>query len=100
MKLKTFQGRSMAEALEQVKQQYGRGAVILNTRTVNKGGFLGIGGKPYVEITAARAMSDLPSSLRRGSILRRSGSGERANGVATPMPSTSTALAAAPASDA
>lgn len=89
----------MAEALEQVKRQYGRGAVILNTRTVTKGGFLGFWGKPCVEITAARAMSDLPSPLRRGSIPRRSGSGERANGVATPMPSPSAAFAVVPASD-
>ena len=47
----------MAEALEQVKRQFGRGAVILNTRTATKGRFLGIGGRPYVEITAARSMS-------------------------------------------
>ncbi len=62
----------MAEALEEVKRQYGRSAVILNTRTVTKGGLLGLGGKPCVEITAARAMADLPAPLRRGGIPRRS----------------------------
>jgi len=86
----------MAEALEQVKRQYGRGAVILSTRTVNRGSFLGFGGKTCVEITAARAMSDLPPPLRRGSVLRRSGSGGRASGVAPPMPPTSMAPDAAP----
>lgn len=43
----------MATALEQVKKQFGRNAVILNTRTATDGGILGIGGRPYVEITAA-----------------------------------------------
>jgi len=89
----------MAEALEQVKQQYGRGAVILNTRTVNKGGFLGMGGKPHVEITAARAMSDLPAALRRGTVLRRSDRGERGQTAAPPPTSSITGLAAAPAAD-
>jgi len=90
----------MAEALEQVKRQFGRGAVILNTRTATKGRFLGIGGRPYVEITAARSMSDLPPPLRRGTVLRRSGRGDRADGVALPMTSTSPGSAAAPAADA
>src|SRR3990172_5512254 len=100
MKLRTFQGQSMAEALERVKQQYGRGAVILNTRTVTKGGFLGLGGKPCVEITAARAMSDLPAPLRRGGVLRRTGRDEGADGVAPPMASSSTGPAAEPTSNA
>ncbi len=56
----------MAEALEQVKRQFGREAVILNTRTLTRGGFLGLGGKPYVEITAARDRSDLPGAVRPG----------------------------------
>ena len=99
MKLKTFQGQSMAETLEQIKRQYGRGAVILNTRTVNKGGLLGLWGKPRVEITAARAMSDLPPPLRRGIVLRRSGRGQCAEGAAPPMTSTPTDFAAPSASD-
>ena len=44
----------MAEALANVKRQLGPGAVILSTRTVSKGGLLGLKGRPLVEITAAR----------------------------------------------
>ena len=72
----------MAEALAQVKRQFGRDAVILNTRTATEGGLFGIGGNPYVEITAARRMSDLPESLRRGRINSRSGVNGRAEGAA------------------
>ncbi|MCH7813560.1 MAG: flagellar biosynthesis protein FlhF, partial [Planctomycetes bacterium] len=60
MKLKTFQAKTMAEALAQVKRQFGRDAVILHTRTFSRGGLFGLGGRPMVEITAARQMADLP----------------------------------------
>ncbi|MHC4064765.1 MAG: flagellar biosynthesis protein FlhF [Planctomycetota bacterium] len=60
MKLRTFQARTMAEALDQVKRQLGRDAVILHTRTFSKGGLFGLGGRPMVEITAARGAADLP----------------------------------------
>ena len=61
----------MADALDQVKRQFGRGAVILTTRTLTRGGLLGIGGKPFVEITAARDLADLPPALRRGTVRAR-----------------------------
>ncbi|UCE60321.1 MAG: flagellar biosynthesis protein FlhF [Phycisphaerales bacterium] len=70
MKLKTFRGKTMAETLARVKREFGRDAVILNTRTATKGGLFGIGGKPHVEITAARDMSDLPVSMHRGRLTR------------------------------
>jgi len=44
----------MAEALANVKRHFGPDAVILSTRTVSKGGLLGLAGKSLVEITAAR----------------------------------------------
>lgn len=72
----------MAETLGQVKRQFGRDAVILNTRTATEGGLLGIGGNPYVEIIAARRMSDLPKSLRRGKLESRSGVTGSAEGAA------------------
>jgi len=62
----------MAEALEQVKHQFGRGAVILNTRTLSKGRLLGLSSKQCVEITAARTLADLPEPLRRSSLAYRS----------------------------
>jgi flagellar biosynthesis protein FlhF len=60
MKLKTFQAKTMAEALDKVKRQLGRDAVILHTRTLRCGGLFGVGGRPMVEITAARCAGDLP----------------------------------------
>ena len=55
MKLKTYQATTMAEALSQVKRDLGRDAVIVRTRTVRKGGFLGFfGGQPMWEITASQ----------------------------------------------
>jgi flagellar biosynthesis protein FlhF len=85
MKLKTFTGKTMAETLEQVKRQFGRSAVILSTRTVTKGGILGLGGSPYIEITAAKQLSDLPAPLRRGTLQTRLDHSERAEGAATPV---------------
>ena len=71
----------MAEALAQVKREFGRNAVILNTRAMTRGGLLGFGGKSFVEITAARQMADLPATIRRstfssGASPRRNNKGE------------------------
>ncbi len=69
----------MAEALEQVKRQFGRNAVILHTRTLTRGGFLGIGGSPYIEITAAAEPGDMSWPPRRGNSPPRSGAPSRLN---------------------
>jgi flagellar biosynthesis protein FlhF len=82
MKLKTFQGKTMADALTQVKRCYGKDAVILSTRTFTRGGFLGIGGQARVEITATREMSDLPWGLRRRRVEERLASTPGAEGAA------------------
>ena len=55
MKLRTYRAWTMAEALATVKQDLGADAVILHTRTFERGGFLGFGRKSVCEITAARA---------------------------------------------
>lgn len=52
MNLKTYQAKSMADALARVKRELGRDAVILHTRTLRRGGVLGIGARNIVEITA------------------------------------------------
>lgn len=56
----------MAEALDQVKRQFGRDAVILSTRSGTRGGVFGLGGRPFVEITAVRDVADLPPASPRG----------------------------------
>lgn len=81
----------MAEALEAVKRSFGREAVILSTRTLAKGGFLGVGGNPSVEITAVRDMSDLPAQLRRGTVQLRPGHSKRADGAAAAVSPTTQA---------
>lgn len=52
MELKTYQARSMSDALSKVKRELGKGAMILHTRTIQRGGVLGLGAKNFVEITA------------------------------------------------
>lgn len=91
MKVKTFQGTTMADALAQLKKEFGRHAVILSTRTSTRGGLFGFGGKPLVEITAARDAGDLPGPLRRTAI-RSSALRQPPKGPGTPGP----ALAGAP----
>jgi flagellar biosynthesis protein FlhF len=77
MNLKTYQAQTMAQALADVRRELGKDAVILHTRTLKKGGFLGIGGKNIVEITATSGVNVLhptekrdlmsPQTARRGS---------------------------------
>lgn len=43
----------MAEALGLVKHELGKHAVVLHTRTIKRGGVLGIGAKTLIEVTAA-----------------------------------------------
>lgn len=43
----------MAEALGLVKRDLGKHAVVLHTRTIKRGGVLGIGAKTLIEVTAA-----------------------------------------------
>lgn len=77
MKLKTYQASSMSDALAKVKRDLGRDAVILHTRSLKRGGLLGIGARSIVEITAtadakvlalrenARRAEHRPAPLRR-----------------------------------
>lgn len=73
----------MAEALENVKREFGRDAVILTTRSLTKRGVFGVGAKPIVEITAAAHAGELPSARRR-----RAGASDGAavDGDARPRP--------------
>ncbi|MDM8005664.1 MAG: flagellar biosynthesis protein FlhF [Phycisphaerae bacterium] len=61
----------MAEVLEKVKGSLGADAVILHTRTLRKGGLLGLGARTIVEITASRDVSALNPAERRAIIGRR-----------------------------
>lgn len=63
MKLKTYQAWSMPEAIAFVKRDLGDDAVILHTRTFERGGFLGFRRRTVVEITAGRA-AEMPSEAK------------------------------------
>ena len=54
MKLRTYQAWTMQEALAAVEGDLGRDAVILRTRTTKRGGFLGLGRRTVVEVTAQK----------------------------------------------
>jgi flagellar biosynthesis protein FlhF len=60
--LKTYQAYSMAEALAAVKRDLGLDAVILNTRSYRRGGFLGLGRRTVVEVTATVAGPTQPTA--------------------------------------
>jgi len=52
MRIKKYEARNMNEAVKMIKRDFGSEAVILHSRTVNKGGFLGFFGQDIVEIMA------------------------------------------------
>ena len=53
MKVKTYRAPTLAEALAEVKADMGRDAVIVQTRRLRHGGFLGMMSTEVVEVTAA-----------------------------------------------
>lgn len=53
MRVKRYVALNMQEAMERIKSELGKDAVILHTRYFKEGGFLGFFGKNYVEVTAA-----------------------------------------------
>ena len=87
----------MKEAMEQVKDELGRDAVILHTKKYHEGGFMGYKGKEVVEVTAAieenapegqlksRARRSLPGEGERQAI---SGSKLDVVSKAAPLPNT------------
>ncbi|TET32153.1 MAG: flagellar biosynthesis protein FlhF [Planctomycetota bacterium] len=74
MKVHTFEAGSLKEAIQKVKAALGRDALILTTRSYIKGGMLGIGGRPVVEVTAipGSVVERKPRRRRRPKVERRS----------------------------
>ncbi len=79
--LRTYRARTMGEALAEVKRDLGREAVILHTRTFRVGGWLGLGGRSMVEITASVGVN-VPARERRA----RAVAAARAYGSPEPQP--------------
>jgi len=67
VKLKRFRANSMQSALARVKEELGPEAVILNTKTSYRGGFLGFGKREVVEILASNTVNivDTPPVFAR-----------------------------------
>lgn len=53
MRVKRYIVDSMPEALQQIRADLGKNAVILNTKEIRSGGFLGMFGKKKIEVIAA-----------------------------------------------
>jgi len=64
--LKTYRAASIADALQQIKHDLGSDAVILHTRTFKRGGWLGFGGRTFVEVTASSNVSTVHPLARKG----------------------------------
>lgn len=75
MRIKTYTAENMQEAFYKVKREMGNDAVILQTKRVKKGGFLGLFAKPMVEVVAAndvKLSSNLNKPKPNKSLLKRS----------------------------
>lgn len=57
---RTYRAPTLALALAEVKRDLGAAAVILRTRSFRAGGFLGLGSKEVIEITASLSQSEPP----------------------------------------
>ncbi|MCW5754079.1 MAG: flagellar biosynthesis protein FlhF [Phycisphaeraceae bacterium] len=73
--LKTYRAPSMAEALAEVKRELGAEAVILHTRTYKAGGWMGLGSRQMVEITATADATGV--QVRRPKVAAPSGAPTR-----------------------
>lgn len=67
MNLRTYRARTMGDALAEVKKDLGKDAVILHTRTLKVGGWMGLGQKSLVEVTASDGAGEV-RTRRNGNI--------------------------------
>ncbi len=51
MQIKKLTVKTISEAMEKIRREFGEDAYILDTKKVKKGGFFGIGGEKYLEVT-------------------------------------------------
>ena len=70
MIVKKYVVTDIKEAFEKIRVELGKDAVILSTRKIKKGGFLGIGAKTYIEVTAAASDKKEQQSEEKGQIYK------------------------------
>ncbi len=91
MGVRTYQAYSISEALDAAKRDLGADAVVLETRTFTRGGFLGLGRRPVIELTASSAERAGPPrpAARAREAYRRGGTGsqdrDRVRGLAAAL---------------
>jgi len=88
--IRTFTARTMAQVLALVNKEVGKHAVVLHTRTIKRGGVMGLGARTMIEVTAAdgrevaRQRSRDAAQSARAKALRQA-SASRSN-LAAPTP--------------
>jgi len=104
--IKTYRAKTAGDALAQVKNDLGREAVILHTRTYLAGGFLGLRRKRMTEITATTQQVARPVPRRgkahtkrpsQATALDQSPVGSPPLSRMTPVAASATAVASSPA---
>ncbi len=67
MNIKKYRATTTREALEKIKQDLGENALVLETKQVRTGGFLGLGAGFQIEVSAAAPAGELNSSSAKKS---------------------------------
>lgn len=65
MKLKKYQAKTMPEVMQQVRKDLGPDAVILNSKTIESGGFMGLFKKKHIEVVAAVDRQSTPRQIKK-----------------------------------
>lgn len=65
MQVKKYRAATTREALEQIKQELGEDAFVLETKRVKSGGFLGMGAQMQIEISAANPALNLKAETKQ-----------------------------------
>jgi flagellar biosynthesis protein FlhF len=93
MRVKRYVVDSMPDALQQIRSDLGKDAVILNTKEIRMGGFLGLFTKKKIEVIAATDTSSAANNAQRtkqAPVLRPSMVGLQSQSAGTPGLSSST----------
>ena len=69
MKIRTYVADNVQEAFYKVKSELGKDAVILQTKHIKKGGFLGLFAKNMVEVVAANDIN-LPTNQSKKPLIK------------------------------
>jgi flagellar biosynthesis protein FlhF len=100
MKVKRYVALDLPEAVQAIRSELGSDAVILNTKEIRVGGFLGMFRKKRVEVIAAVDESSARLPARPAALRTRTEAPARTEAQAVPEPALATAGPAIPASEA